>query len=129
MRLLASYNRSIFQDFESFLRTEIDLIEDDIRLVLYKYISSFITYELLPGIYRFEDLSETLLKVLQPEYEGNHNSIDIEFDDKTMKTKLVVISGITAINFVEKSFFSSVLGFKPQWDYKHSTEKKIVKKL
>ena len=105
MRLLASYNRSIFQDFESFLRTEIDLIEDDIRLVLYKYISSFITYELLPGIYRFEDLSETLLKVLQPEYEGNHNSIDIEFDDKTMKTKLVVISGITAINFVQIKCF------------------------
>ena len=31
---LAVYNRSIFQDFESFLRTAVDLVEDDIRLVL-----------------------------------------------------------------------------------------------
>ena len=34
MRILAIYNSSKFQDFESFLRTEVDLVEDDIRLVL-----------------------------------------------------------------------------------------------
>ena len=32
--ILSIYVESVFQDFESFLRTEIDLVEDDIRLVL-----------------------------------------------------------------------------------------------
>ena len=130
MPILANYKRSISQDFESFFRTEIDLIEDDIRLVLDEYISSFVTYELLPGIYRLKVFSEALLKVLQPEFEGNHNAIDIEFNDKTMRTKLVVLTGIIAINFHEKSYFSSVLGFKPHWDYKHynkSISQKIKK--
>ena len=36
MRILPIYNSSIFNDFESFLRTEIDLVEDDFRLVLDK---------------------------------------------------------------------------------------------
>ena len=34
MLILAMYVDSIFQDFETFLRTEIDLVEDDVRLVL-----------------------------------------------------------------------------------------------
>ena len=51
MNILLGYPRSVFQDFESYLRTEIDLVEDDIRLVLDKYNSSFITHELQPGIY------------------------------------------------------------------------------
>ena len=34
MKILAGYTRSTFQEFESFLRTEVDLVEDDIRLVL-----------------------------------------------------------------------------------------------
>ena len=45
---------SIFQDLESFLRTEVDLVEDDIKLVLDVYNSSFITYELEPCIYIFK---------------------------------------------------------------------------
>ena len=50
MLILAMYIDSIFQDFENFLRTEIDLVEDDIRLVLDEYNSSFITYGLEPAI-------------------------------------------------------------------------------
>ena len=34
MNILARYTSSVFQDFESFLRTEVDLVEDDIKLVL-----------------------------------------------------------------------------------------------
>ena len=34
MLILAMYVGSNFQDFESFLRTEVDLVEDDIKLVL-----------------------------------------------------------------------------------------------
>ena len=39
MNILSLYRRSVFQDFENTLRTEIDLVEDDIRLVLDKYNS------------------------------------------------------------------------------------------
>ena len=67
LSILAVYNRSIFRDFESFLGTAVDLVEDDIRLVLDEYNSSFITYELEPGIYTFKDLSGALLKILQPD--------------------------------------------------------------
>ena len=37
MNILASYPSSIFQDIESYLRLEDDLVKDDIRLVLDKY--------------------------------------------------------------------------------------------
>ena len=101
MNILAIYTSSVFQDFESFLRTQIDLIEDDIKLVLDEYNSSFITYELEPGIYTFEDISEALFNNLRSKYPGPSNVIDIEYDDITMKTKLVVRSGIIAISFDE----------------------------
>ena len=68
LRILAIFLSSIFQDFESFLRTENDLVEDDIKLVLDEDDAGFITYELEPGIYTFKDLSEALFNNLQPEY-------------------------------------------------------------
>ena len=43
----------------------------------------------------------------------------IELDDITRKTELVVRPGNIAIRFGEKSFFSTILGFTPRWDYKH----------
>ena len=119
MNILSIYTSSVFQDFESFLRTQIDLVEDDIKLVLDEYNSSFITYELEPGIYTFKDISEALFNILQSKYPISSNTIVIEFDDITRKTKLVVKEGIVAIRFDEKSFFSTILGFSPGWDYKH----------
>ena len=119
MEILAGYIRSIFQDFESYLRTEVDLVEDDIKLVLDEYNSSFITYELDPGIYTFKDIPESLFKILQSEYPDTSNVIDIEYNDITMKTNLVVRFGIIAIRFDGKSFFNTILGFIPGWDYKH----------
>ena len=68
INILSGYPRFLFQDFESYLRTDVDLVEDDIRLVLDEYISSFITYELQPGNYTFEDLSKALYNILQLEY-------------------------------------------------------------
>ena len=35
---------------------------------------------------------------------------------------MVLRAGIIAIRFDEKSFFSSILGFTPGWDYKHYNE-------
>ena len=40
MYILAVYNRLIFRDFESFLRSEVDLAEDDTILVLDDFYSS-----------------------------------------------------------------------------------------
>ena len=119
MNILAIYTSSIFQDFESFLGTQIDLIEDDIKLVLDEYNSSFITYELQPGIYSYREISEALSYILQSQYPQSGSKILIRLDDITRKTKLVVRSGIIAIRFDEKSFFSTILGFTPGWDYKH----------
>ena len=127
MKILSGYPSSVFQRFQNYLRTEIDLVEDDIRLILAECNSSFITYKLEPGIYTFKYLSEALFKVLHPEYLGPSNVIVNEFDDFTRKIKLVVRNGIIAITFDEKSLFSTVLGFIPCWDYKHY-EKYISKK-
>ena len=122
MNILSFYTSSIFQDFESFLRTKIDLVEDDIKLALDEYNYSFITHELLPGDYRFKDISDALFSILQSEYPGPRNVIDNELKDINKKTKLVVKSGNIAIRFDETSFFSTVLGFNPGWDYKHYNE-------
>ena len=119
MNILARYTSSVFQDFESFLRTQIDLVEDDIKLVLDEYNSSFITCELDPGIYTFKDISEALFKILQSDCPGDCNVIVIEYDDNNIKTKLDVKAGIIAIRFDENSFFKTILGFTPGWDYKH----------
>ena len=119
MNILAIYTRSVFQDFESFLRTQIDLVEDDVKLVLDEYNSNFVTYKLEPGIYSYRDISEALFYILQSEYPSSDSEILIRLDDITRKTKLVVNSGIIAIRFDENSFFSTILGFTPGWDYKH----------
>ena len=114
---LSGYSRSVFQDFESYLRPEIDLVQDDIRLVLDNYKSSFLTFELDSCFYTFKDLSEALFKILKSQYENTgEESFNIEYDDITMKTKLIVRSGIVAKRFDEKSFFSAFLGFTSGWD-------------
>ena len=119
MNILAFYTSSVFQDFESFLRTQIDLVEDDNKLVLDEYNSKFITYELEPGLCTFKDISEALLSILQSNCPGDCNVILIEYDDINMKTKLDVKAGNIAIRFDEKSFFSTILGFTSGWDFKH----------
>ena len=65
LNLLAGYTSSIYQDIKGHLRTEVDLVEDDIRLVLDENFSNFITYELTPGTYTFEDLSDVFVGSLQ----------------------------------------------------------------
>ena len=86
MRILSTYTSYVFQDFESFLRTQIDLIEDDVKLVLDEYKSSFITYELEPGIYSYREISEALFNILQTEYPSSDSEILIRLDDITRKT-------------------------------------------
>ena len=84
MKSLDTCNISLIQVFESFHRTEINLVEDDVRLVLDECKSSSVTYERSSGIKTFIDLSEALYGILQPESPRFNNSIDIEYDDFTM---------------------------------------------
>ena len=115
--LLVTDMQILMIKFEACLKTEIDLVEDDFGLVLDEYISSFITDEIEPGIYTFNDLSQTVSRILQP--EGYHCVTDIEFDDITMKTKLVIRLNDLAKRFDEKSFFNTFLGLTAGWDYEH----------
>ena len=89
------------------------MVEDDIKLVLDEYNSNFLTYELEPGIYSYRDIAEAVFYILHSEYPQSGSEILIRLDDVTRKTKLVVRSGIIAIRFDEKSFFSTILGFTP----------------
>ena len=104
MHILSGYSSSIFQDFESYLRTEVDSVEDDVSLVLDEHNSSFITYEISHGIYTFQDISEVLLNFFQSEYKGDFNKFVIEFDDITRKIKLIVGPGIIAKNLIKNRF-------------------------
>ena len=98
------------------------MVEDDIKLVLDEYNSSFITYEIEPGIYSYREISEALFYILQSEHPQSGSGILIRLDDVTRKTKLIVNSGIIAIRFDEKSFFSTILDFTAGWDYKHYSQ-------
>ena len=70
----------------------------------------------------YKNISEVLLNILQPEHPGSSKVIDIEFDDITMQTKLVLRPGIKTRRFDEKSFFNIILGFNGHWAYKHYNE-------
>ena len=118
---------SVFQVFQSLLRTEVDLVEDDINLILNEFNSSFITYQLQPGIYTFTDFPEALSKNLQPEFDRCDNAIVVKLDEITLKTKLVASSGTIVLRSDEKLFFSTSLGFTPHWDFEHYIEYIIQK--
>ena len=96
-----NYTQSSFRDSESYLRILTGLNEDDIQLILKQYNSKFITYEISPGIYTFKDISEVLSRWFEKEFQirgeiqpntkyDKSDSIIIECDNNTMKTKLIV---------------------------------------
>ena len=114
--LLTGYARSSFRDFESYLRIFVGLEEDDIRLILKQYNEKFVTYELDPGNYTIEDIQ----KAVHPlgDHEGTLQS---EYDNLNKKVKLILTRfGETfgTLRFDKKSFFHTLLGFTPYWDYK-----------
>ena len=85
MILLLGYARSLFRDFESYLRIVVDLPEEDIQLILKEYNSHFITYELTPGLYSIQDISDTIHT-----FSGHMEIIQNEYGDISMKTKFVL---------------------------------------
>ena len=114
--LLMGYARSPFRDFESYLRIVVGLEEDNIQLILKQYIEKFITYELDPGNYTIEDIQKAVYPL------GDHEgTLQIGYDDLDKKTKLILTRfGDTfgTLRFDKKSFFHTLLGFTPYWDYK-----------
>ena len=82
MILLLGYSASPFRVFESYLRLGIGLDERDIQLILKEYTSHFITYELTPGIYTTQDISEAIQT-----FSGHQETIQLEYDDISMILK------------------------------------------
>ena len=120
MILLLGYARSLFRDFESYLRIVVGLDEEDIQLILKEYNSHFITYELTTGIYSIQDISDTIHT-----FSNHMETIQIEYDDISMKTKIILkyiggrkMSVLGTLRFDERSFFHTLLGFTLYWDYK-----------
>ena len=118
--LLLNYSRSQFRDFESYLRIRVGLDEEDIQLILKEYNSHFITYELSPGIYTIQDISDAVHT-----FSGHSETIEIEYNDISMKTKLILKYnelrenfGLGTLRFDKKSFFHTLLGHDPYFDYK-----------
>ena len=118
--LLLNYSRSKFRDFESYLRIRVGLDEEDIQLILKEYNSHFITYQLSPGIYTIKDISE----VVQT-FSGHSDIIEIEYNDISMKTKIILKYkdlrenfGLGTLRFDKKSFFHTLLGHDPYFEYK-----------
>ena len=113
MILLLGYSRSLFRDFESYLRIVVGLPEEDIQLILKEYNSRFITYELTPGIYSIQDISDNIHT-----FNGHMETIQIEYDDISMETKIILknIGGremfvLGTLRFDERSFFSFFIRF------------------
>ena len=127
--LLKGYANSSFRDFESYLRIFVGLEEDNIRLILKQYNEKFVTYELDPGNYTIEDLQKAVYPL------GDHeNTLQIEYNDLNNRVKLILTRfGDTfgTLRFDEKSFFHTLLGFTPYWDYKPGvyTSDKIILNL
>ena len=136
MILLLGYDESPFRDFESYLRIVVGLDEKDIQLILKQYNSHFITYELSPGTYTIQDISDTIHT-----FSGHSEIIEIEYDDLNKKTNLILKYidgqdkfGLGTLRFHEKSFFHTLLGYDSGWVYKpsneiHYTSNKIILNL
>ena len=81
-------------------------------------MSKLLPNELGPGVYTIEDLQKPVYPL------GDHEgTIKNEYDDFTMKTKLILTHfGATfgKLRFDELSFFHILLTFEPYWDYKPS---------
>ena len=118
--LLLKYSRSQYRDLESYLRIRVGLDEEDIQLILKEYNSHFITYELTPGIYTIQDISDAVYT-----FSGHSEIIEIEYNDISMKTKIILKYkdlrenvGLGTLTFDKKSFFHTLLGHDPYFDYK-----------
>ena len=128
MILLFGYSASSFRDFESYLRLVVGLDEKDIQLILKEYNSYFITYELTPGIYTIQNISDAIQT-----FSGHQEIVQVEYDDISMRVTNVLKFknekmkfALGTLRFDKQSFFHTLLGFSPYWDYKPSTSNHVL---
>ena len=128
MVLLLGYSASSFRDFESYLRLVVGLDEEDIQLILKEYNSHFITYELTPGIYTIQDISDAIQT-----FSGHQETIQLEYDDISMRTTIVLkfrsektMFALGTLRFDKQPFFHTLLGFPPYWDYKPNNSNHVL---
>ena len=128
MILLFGYSASSFRDFESCLRLVIGLDEEDIQLILKEYNSHFITYELTPGIYTIQDISDAIQT-----FSGHEETIQLEYDDISMRATIILKFkneklkfALGTLRFDKQCFFHTLLGFSPYWDYKPSNSNHVL---
>ena len=128
MILLLGYARSLFRDFESYLRLVIGLDEEDNQLILEEYNSHFITYELTPGIYAIQNISDAIQT-----FSGYEETIQLEHDDISMRTTIVLKFknekakfALGTLRFDNRSFFLTLIGFSPYWDYKPNNSNHVL---
>ena len=91
------------------------LVEEDIQLILKEYNLHFITYELTPGIYTIQDISDAVHT-----FSGHTEDIEIDYNDNSVKTKVILKYkdsrenfGLGTLRFDKKSFFHTLLGHYP----------------
>ena len=128
MILLLGYSASPFRDFERFLRLVIGLDERCIQLILKEYNSHFITYELTPGIYTIQDISDAIQN-----FSGHQETIELGYDDINMRTTIGLKFkneekkfALGRLRFDKQSFFHTLLGFSPYWDYKPNNSNHVL---
>ena len=126
--LLFGYCASSFRDFESYLRLVIGLDEEDIQLILKEYNSHFITYHLTPGIYTMQDISDAIKT-----FSGHEVTIELAYEDITKRARIVLkfkdekkMFALGTLRFDKQSFFHTLLGFSPYWDYKPNNSHHVV---
>ena len=80
---LLGYARSLFRDFQSYLRNVVGLNEYDTRLKLREFNSNFVTYEKHPGVNSIKVISEAVCTM------GDHEgTLKIEYDGISIKQNL-----------------------------------------
>ena len=128
MVLLLGYCASSFRDFESYLRLVVGLDEEDLQLILKEYNSHFITYQLTPGIYTMQDVSGAIKT-----FSGHEVTIELEYDDITKRATIVLKFkdekekfALGTLRFDKQSFFHTLLGFSPYWDYKPNNSNHVL---
>ena len=110
------------------MRLVVGLDEEDIQLILKEYISHFITYELTPGIYTTQDISDAIQT-----FSGHEETIQLEYEDNSMRTTIVLKFNnekmkfaLGTLRFDKQSFFHTLLGFSPYWDYKPNNSNHVL---
>ena len=128
MILLFGYCASSFRDFESYLTLVIGLDEEDIQLILKAYNSHFVTYQLTPGIYTMQDISDAIKT-----FSGHEETIELVYDDITRRATIVLKFkdekekfALGTLRFDKQSFFHTFLGFSPYWDYKPNNPSHVL---